>query len=311
MPARRSSTPAKRKLSNQRRTRLSFSDALSLANRRAHEQANRRSIRKRGTQSIWAAVAATEMEEESPTLGIGTRLIRWLWALLLLPVLLVTLWTFFVRFSHAAVHQGFWLTKEFWYFATGTLLMLGWFSSGLLRPFFLYLYVLGHELTHVIFVWICRGKVTDFHVSTSGGYITTNKTNLLIALSPYFVPFWSLVFAAIFLGAKLLTDLQPYWSLVFYGVMGMTWTFHMLWTLWMIPRDQPDLKENGTFLSVVVISLANLLVLIALVCAAEEDPLQYARDFGMEWLRNALVWGDVTLRWLAECSSDLREEIRF
>ena len=36
--------------------------------------------------------------------------------------------------------------------------MAGWFWSGLLQSFFLYLYVLGHELTHAVFVWICRGK---------------------------------------------------------------------------------------------------------------------------------------------------------
>ena len=311
MSKRRASTTHKRKLSNQRRTRLSFSEALSLANRRAHEQANRRSRNKRQMKSIWAAVAATDIEEEVESLGFGKRIIRWLWALLLLPICLVTSWTFLSRFSHATLEQGFWQTPEFWYFATGALLMIGWFWSGLLKSFFLYLYVLGHELTHVVFVIICRGKVTDFHVSTTGGYITTNKTNLLIALSPYFVPFWSLVFGLIYVVVNLFARLEPHWSLVFYGVIGMTWTFHMIWTLWMIPRDQPDLKENGTFLSLVVIYLANLLVLIALLCAAEENPLQYAKDFGMEWLRNALVSGDVVLRWLMEFTAEFRNEIKF
>ena len=65
----------------------------------------------------------------------------------------------------------------------------------------------------------------------------------------------------------------------------------MLWTLWMIPRDQPDLRENGTFLSLVIIYLANLLLLVLLLCAAHDAPLSSAREFGMDWMRNAVMGG--------------------
>jgi hypothetical protein len=168
----------------------------------------------------------------------------------------------------------------------------------LFKSFFLYLYVFGHELTHAAFVVLFRGRVTDFHVSTEGGYITTNKTNLVIALSPYFVPFWSVIGALAYAVLRLSADLKPGWDQAFYAVMGVTWTFHMVWTLWMIPRDQPDLKENGTFLSLVVIYLANLLVLVLLLCLAAESPLRDARDFAMEWLRHAATGGDAVWRWL-------------
>lgn len=100
-------------------------------------------------------------------------------------------------------------------------------------------------------MWIFRGKVTAFHVSVEGGYITTNKSNLVIALSPYFVPFWSVVLAVIYGLARIFAEPNPAWDLAFYAAMGLTWTFHMVWTLWMIPRDQPDLRENGIFLSLV------------------------------------------------------------
>ena len=36
----------------------------------------------------------------------------------------------------------------------------------------------------------------------------------------------------------------------------------------MIPRDQPDLKENGVFFSLVVIYLANVVVISVLLCLA-------------------------------------------
>ncbi len=309
MPASPARTRAARAPKNQRRERASLGEVLSRANRRAHEQANRRGG-KRATKSVRAAIAATAPLPAEDEVGWPKRLLRWTAALLLLPPCWVTLWTFLSRFSEATVAQGFWQTAEFWFFATGVLMMIGWFWSGLLKSFFLYLYVLGHELTHAIFVVLFRGRVTDFHVSTEGGYITTNKTNLVIALSPYFVPFWTAVAVILYVAARHLADLGGNWDKAFYAVAGATWTFHFVWTLWMIPRDQPDLKENGTFLSLVVIFFANLLVLVGLLCLAADAPLRSFRDFGLEWLRHAAVWGDAALRHGAETALEVRRMLK-
>lgn len=285
---------------------MSFAEVLSQANRRAHEQANRRSGR-RELKWVRAAIAAEAppVPENVPVEWLR-RMGRWAAALVLLPLTWVTTWTFLSRFSHATVERGFWQTVEFMYFALGSVLMASWLWSGILQKFFLYLYVLGHELTHALFVLICRGRVTNIHVSADGGYITTNKTNLLIALSPYFVPFWSMVVALAHALARLLADLPAAWDPVFYAAMGASWTFHMIWTLWMIPRDQPDLRENGTLLSLVVIYQANLLVLVLLLCVAAESPLGDAREFAREWLRHAATWGDVFWRGLQQVTTELR-----
>jgi hypothetical protein len=293
----RSQSSAGRPLKNQRRGKMSFAEMLSSANQRAHEQANRRGG-KRGEKFVWAAIAASEMDDD----GVESaewlkRVMRWSLAMILLPICWVTSWTFLSRFSQATMDQDFWKTAEFWYFAVGALVMLGWFWSGLIQTFFLYVYVLGHELTHAVFVLLYRGKVTDFHVSADGGYITTNKTNFVIALSPYFVPFWAVVGVIVYAAVRYFADLSQDWDRLLYGIMGLTWTFHMVWTLWMIPRDQPDLKENGTFLSLVIIYLANLLVLAGLLCLASETPLQNLREFALEWFRHAATWGDGFFRW--------------
>ena len=307
MSKRRAPSPAKRKCGNQKRTRIGFGEALRRANRRAHEQANRRGAR-RQLKSVRAAIAATDCTDIENHSWMQ-RLVRWSIALLLLPACWITTWTFLASFSDATLNRGFWQTAEFWYFTTGCLLMAGWLGSGLLRGFFLYLYVLGHELTHAIFVLLHRGRVSDIHVSTSGGYITTNKTNLLIALSPYFVPFWSLVVGALFLAARTIWQPGGNWDLTFYALIGITWSFHMLWTLWMIPRDQPDLRENGTFLSLVIIYLANLLLLVLLLCAAHDSPLSSAREFGMDWLRNAVIAGHATIQWLEKTLHLMRSHL--
>ncbi len=295
MEKRRSKARSASSPPNQRRTKPAFLRAWEDVNRRAHDHANQRSG-KRGMRSIQAAIdGSAPMPDEFYT-GLGQRMLRWLMGMVLLPLCWVTAWTFLRQFSKMTVKEGFWQSAEFWYFTIGAVWMVGWFWSKLFQPFFLYLYVLGHELTHAVFVYLFRGKVTGFHVSTAGGYITTNKTNLMIALSPYFVPLWSVAAAGCFALMRLFFDLTRPWDLGFYAVMGLTWTFHVAWTLWMIPRDQPDLKENGTFLSLVVIFFGNLIVLVALMCVASAAPWESFKNFGKEWLTHAATWADVVLR---------------
>jgi hypothetical protein len=287
---------------NQRRGKPLFSAAVRSASRRVEETSNRRSGR-REMKSVRAAIAATDFEDEHESAQWSRRLTRWLVGMVLLPLCWVTTWTLLSRFSHATVEQGFWQTAEFWYFAVGALLMVSWFACGLARTAFLFIYVLGHELTHAVFVILFRGRIGEFKVTRHGGYITTNKTNLVIALSPYFVPFWSVMAAASYGLARVALDLDPVWDRALYLMMGITWTFHLIWTVWMLPRDQPDLRDNGTFLSLVVIYLANLLVLVGLLCLAEESPLANARDFTHEWVRHAATWGDAGFRWLIGLAS--------
>lgn len=277
---------------------MSFAQVLSTASRGARAQVNKRgSLPQR--KSVRAALSQGAPQDEVAAPEFWRRCLRRLLGLALLPVCWVTTWTFLSRFSQSAVQLHFWQTAEFWYFAVGVLLMLGWFWSGLLQEFFLYLYVLGHELTHAVFVFLHRGKVTDFYVSTSGGYITTNKTNLLIALSPYFVPLWSIAVVIAHFLLRLWLGPSQQMDRLLYAAVGLTWTFHFVWTLWMIPRDQPDLKENGTFLSLIVIYLGNLAVLIALLCLAGSSPWQAAGDFGVEWLEHTVVWLDAFWHWLS------------
>lgn len=295
MAVKRTRSASRRPAGNQRRTRVSFSEAMIRANRRAHEEANRRSGRK-AMKSVRAAISSMSMEDDYPRMALTRQLKRVMLALLLLPFCWVTTWTFLSRFD-ASIGQGFWQSRQFWYFATGMLWMLGWFAVGLGRNFLLYVYVLGHELTHALCVWCFLGRVTGFSASVEGGYITTTKTNLIIALSPYFMPFWAVVVSVVYALVRHFAGLSAGWDLLYYGLLGVTWTFHMVWTLWMLPRDQPDLKEHGTFFSLVLIYLVNLLLLVGLLCLAADSPLADARSFVMEWIKWSATWFDGLWRW--------------
>ena len=64
--------------------------------------------------------------------------------------------------------------------------------------------------------------------------------------------------------------MQPYGRLL-YALIGVTWAFHLTFTCWMIMKNQTDLSEQGTFFSLVIIYLLNLIVLsIMLVIASPQ-----------------------------------------
>lgn len=289
---------SKRPVVNQRRERISFAEAMRTANRRAHEQANRRSGR-RAQRSVRAAISSVDYQDEYPRMALTRQLQRVLLALLLLPVCWVTTWTFLSMFDESLV-SGFWQTKEFLYFAVGVVWMLGFFASRVGFNHLLFIYVLGHELTHALFVYCFLGRVTGFKASVDGGYITTTKTNLVIALSPYFMPFWAVLVSVVYALFRHFLALSDGWDLLYYACLGVTWTFHMVWTLWMVPRDQPDLKEHGTFFSLVLIYLVNVLLLVGLFCLAADSPWQYGKRFLFEWVQWAAVGAETLLRWCGD-----------
>ena len=66
----------------------------------------------------------------------------------------------------------------------------------------------------------------------------------------------------------------------FYAGFGFWWAFHIYWTLWVIPREQPDLLENGVVLSFMIIMLTNIAaLLLVLRCFGVISLRGYARDF--------------------------------
>lgn len=267
---------------NRRRRQPRFAEALRLAEARARVRANRPANRRR-YKLVQASIASALPSEDSP--NILLRMMRWVLAFSLVPLCAVTSVTFFSEFSTVTLDHAFWRTSAFWYFVTGVVLMLGWFASGLLWNFFLYLYVLGHELTHILFIRLFRGTVTEWGVSLDGGFVTTDKSNIIIALAPYFVPLWAAITVSGFALVGWFVDLSPVAVKTLYGLIGFFWAFHLVWTLWMIPRDQPDLRENGTFLSLMIIYLANIAVLVMLTCLASPD--MGFRAFAAEWVDNA------------------------
>ena len=213
--------------------------------------------------------------------------VKFVIAILLLPFCVVLTQTFFSVFTRATVTQRLWAAEEFWFFSLGAILWLIAFF-GLPKP--LTAYVFGHELTHAVWVWLMGGRVSQFRVSREGGHVVTSKNNFLISLAPYFFPIYSILALAVYGVLSLFMDVQPYGRWL-YAIVGATWAFHFTFTCWMIPKNQTDLIYNGTFFSLVVIYLMNLVLLSVLLIVA--SPQITFANFGIELGENVnrvLAW---------------------
>lgn len=218
--------------------------------------------------------------------------LRLLVGLALLPLVWISLESFFLSFAHAAKQGAFWRTSEFWFFTIGAIFWVILFF-GLRSRLMLWFYVAGHELTHAVFVLVCGGNVKGVHISSSGGHILTNKNNFIIALSPYFVPFYTMLIIGLWWIIQLVFPDYPITIVherLLFAAIGLTWAFHLTFTLWMINREQPDLQQNGILFSVALIALINILLISTfLVLASPNVTWEY---FALIWANNLATFHD-------------------
>jgi len=236
----------------------------------------------RGRKVVQSVARGTARSFVAPleSLTVPTRWVKFIVAIFLLPICAVLTQTFFTVFARATMTQRLWAGEEFWFFSLGAVLWLIAFF-GLPRP--IVIYVLGHELTHALWVWLMGGRVSGFRVGRDGGHVVTNRNNFWIGLAPYFFPLYSILAIAAYGVLSFFLNVQPYGRLL-YAVIGATWAFHFTFTCWMIPKNQTDLSEQGTFFSLIVIYLMNFLLLSVMLILA--SPQITFAGFGANLLTN-------------------------
>ena len=134
-------------------------------------------------------------------------------------------------------------------------------------------YVLGHELTHALWASLFGARVSEIKVSKTGGHVRISRSNFLIALAPYFFPFYTFLSICAFGIAALFFDQRqyiPFWL----GLIGLTWGFHVTFTLSTLGEHQTDVTEHGTIFSWVVIIFLNLVGIGLWIVAV--TPIQFA-----------------------------------
>ena len=156
-------------------------------------------------------------------------------------------------------------------------------------------YVFAHELTHALWAWIMGARVSRLKVSARGGSVTLDKTNFVIALAPYFFPLYTMLVIIGFYALALFFDLhtyEPFWL----GLIGLTWCFHLTFTIRTLLQHQPDIHQHGRVFSYSIIYLANVLgVALWIVLIASPSLQTLAQVLGRETVDAYLACRDAGL----------------
>ena len=192
--------------------------------------------------------------------------------------------------------------NPFLYLAVGMLLFAVFFflapRETLMLP-----YIFGHEVTHAFWVKLFGGNVANrFHVSMEGGHVLTDRVNTWIVLSPYFFPIYAVLvgtlYGALLFSGKLLDAISHsaahrsnlcesivHFHWLFLLLIGFALAFHLTFTFLLVTKSQPDLHYGGTFFSITVIYIINLLLVTALLLSTSSHWLW--GDYGVYLLKSA------------------------
>ena len=112
---------------------------------------------------------------------------------------------------------------------------------------------------HVLAVLISGGRVTSIKATSSGGSISATKSNMFIALAPYFFPFYTIIVTIVFFLIRWIFKVEPSYTL-FLFLIGFTLTFHIVLTLDLLKSKQSDFAYAGYFLSICLIYFMNIII---------------------------------------------------
>ena len=121
-----------------------------------------------------------------------------------------------------------------------------------------YLYVLGHEAVHAGIAWIFGGKIKSFKVSEKGGSVGTSKSNVVVELSPYFVPIYAIIITLVYF---VIASSYRVNGSVFIFLIGFALAFHMISTIEVMKIRQPDIVKSGYFFSIITVYALNIIVI--------------------------------------------------
>jgi hypothetical protein len=121
-----------------------------------------------------------------------------------------------------------------------------------------FLYVLGHEAVHAGTAWIFGGKIKSFKVSKDGGAVATDKTNVVVELSPYFIPIYAIIVSVIYFVVASSYNIN---SATFVFLIGFALAFHVVSTIEVMKIRQPDIVKSGYLFSIVLVYVLNIIVI--------------------------------------------------
>ena len=179
--------------------------------------------------------------------------VKFIFGILLLPICLGTAKALWLVLSHAGAADKVWVP-----------MLAGaacWIVIFILLPKPMWVYVVGHEMTHAVWTWVFGGKVKKFKATSEGGHVVVTKNNFLIALAPYFFPFYAAGVVLIFFGGNFIWNWHSY-LVWFHLALGAAYAFHLTLTWHILKTSQSDITQQGYLFSSTIIFIGNAAVLI-------------------------------------------------
>jgi hypothetical protein len=113
--------------------------------------------------------------------------------------------------------------------------------------------VFEHELTHLIFGLLMFQRPRSFYASDRKGHVTTEGSNFIDNLAPYYFPTFSYILLAVF--PLLRTGAHAY----FYPLLGFLTGYHLISNITEFGIRQPDIRRSGVVFSIVFCIFAGIL----------------------------------------------------
>lgn len=133
-----------------------------------------------------------------------------------------------------------------------------WLALFMLFPRPVRSYILAHELTHALWGLLMGASIAKISVKEDHGSVVLSKTNFLITLAPYFFPLYTVLVIGLYYLLVLFYPVERF-HLFWLGLVGLTWGFHLTFTVSALLQHQSDIRDQGHLFAYAVIYLANVL----------------------------------------------------
>jgi hypothetical protein len=187
-------------------------------------------------------------------------------------------------FLSLAVVLSLWQVAEGLRHDHGALFLAAGFAGGLAVFGFVVCpvspYVLGHELTHWLTAKLFLRRTRDLRIGRNRGSVAVERPNVWIILTPYFVPFYSILWLGIYGIYRFVTRAgaatHARIDAAFMVGLGITYAFHVALTLRALRREQADFERHGRLLSLTLVLFLNLLVVFTATAVGSGQPVAAA-----------------------------------
>lgn len=164
-----------------------------------------------------------------------------------------------------------------------------WLAAFMLFPRPVRSYILAHELTHALWGLLMGASISKISVKEDRGAVVLSKTNFLITLAPYFFPLYTVLLIGLYYLLMLFYPVERF-HLLWLGLVGMTWGFHLTFTVSALLQRQSDIRDQGRLFSYAVIYLANVLGICLWVIMVSDATAAEAATLGVAACQTVWQW---------------------